>query len=341
MSDFVRQALVRWSPIVAAFIWLGVVAAQLVDYTHAEKFANDFSVYWRVANRAPDLAYMQSGRYPFPYFPTMLLWISPLSLSPRWPAYFAFVAISAAAFVLVCRPYLSKPQIALAMASPPFVRAFSTGQVSIALTALLLWCCGTSGIAAGIGLGVIASIKPQLVVMAPLMLALNRDWRALVAAGGTFLLTALASIAIFGVERWPEWLALMDYFHRAVSDTNIIDGVVSFAGIAEKFGLAALPALLLGLTVGGALTYACRNAEPLGKAGAIVTGSLIASPYGWAYDLIGVVPFLVLAIYQGRIWALLAVASLPQPIPIAIAVFELWAGRKSPDVGNRSAAIPS
>jgi len=320
-SEFVRQALIRWSPILAAMIWLAVSAAQIFDYVLADKFSNDFSVYWRIANSSPDQAYSQSGRYPFPYLPTMLLWISPLSLVPKWPAYFAFVALSTTAFVLACKTTLSKRQLALVVVSPPFVRALSTGQVSIALSALLIWCCGTSGIAAGVGLGVIASIKPQLVLMAPLMLALNRDWRAFFAAASTFALTAFAS--------------LMDYFHRAVSDTNIIDGVVSFAGISESLGLAALPALILGLVVGCALTFACRNAQPLGKAGAIVVGSLIAAPYGYSYDLIGVVPFLVLAIFQGRIWALFALVALPQPIPITINVFELWAGRKSIEPHSR------
>ena len=33
--DFVRQAFVRWSPIVAAFMWLSVSAAQPFDYSHA------------------------------------------------------------------------------------------------------------------------------------------------------------------------------------------------------------------------------------------------------------------------------------------------------------------
>ena len=70
-SDFVRQALIHWSPIVAAFKWLSVSAAPIFDHTHAGKLSNGFSVYWRVASRAPGLGYMQAGRYLFPCSPTM------------------------------------------------------------------------------------------------------------------------------------------------------------------------------------------------------------------------------------------------------------------------------
>lgn len=178
-SAFVRQAIGKASLPVAFISCALMSVALLVGYYGAWKFGNDFGVYWRTANNPVELAYSPGWLYPFPYAPTMLLWVSPLSLVPKWPAFFAFIICSAAAFVFACRPYLPKAAIALILITSPFLRGMFTGQVCAILAALMLWACGSKNrIAAGIAFGVIASIKPQLVLMAPLMLALNRDWRA-------------------------------------------------------------------------------------------------------------------------------------------------------------------
>jgi hypothetical protein len=42
--------------------------------------------------------------------------------------------------------------------------------------------------------------------MAPLMLVLNKDWRAFWAAGLSFLALVVLSL-MFGADRWAEWLA--------------------------------------------------------------------------------------------------------------------------------------
>jgi len=223
MSGFVRDAARSAVIFAAILLCLYYSRVMLAGYISLGRFGNDFGVYWRTANLPVEAAYRWPGRYPFPYAPTMLLWISPLSLIPKWPAYFVFVACSLTAFVLACRPYLTRPAIALALIPAPFMRGIFTGQVCAILAALLLWTCGTANrIAAGVALGLIASIKPQLVIMAPLMLALNRDWRAFVGAGAMFLGSVLLSIVVFGPERWPEWIASMDHFHGAVVNNGII-----------------------------------------------------------------------------------------------------------------------
>lgn len=324
MSDFVKNALAKLA-IVCAFIFCLAMSAVLTwGYFVAHRFGNDFGVYWRAANQPLGEVYFWPGTYAFPYAPTMLLWIKPLVFVSAWPAYLLFVALSVCLYVLSIRPYLPKAAIALCLISPPFLRGMFTGQVCALLSALLFWAVGTERrIAAGITLGIIASIKPQLVLMAPLMLILNRDWRAFISAGSTFLATVILSLIAFGPERWPEWLNQMGHFRSVVTETNIVGIGISSGVIAARYGFAPLPFMLLGAIVGAALVYLCRNAPTLEKTTAIALGSILAAPYALIYDLTAVLPFLALAVMRGRILAGLAAAAALNPLPIAISIFEL------------------
>lgn len=312
-----------------AFAYVGFLSAIiLADYVIAWKFGNDFGVYWRTANSPVELAYRSPEWFPFPYAPTMLFWIQPLGWIPKWPAYFLFVASSLAAFIWAVRPYLSKAAIALSLITPPLVRGSFTGQVSTFLAALTIWACGTSSrVQAGAAFGVIVTIKPQLVIMAPLMFVLNRDLRALMSFGATALTVALLSLFFFGPERWPEWLASLNGFHSKVVGTRIIEiGATPFL-IAERLGLNPFAFLSMGVAAGSVLVYLCRDSEPLEQAAAITLGSVMASPYALSYDFAAVVPFLALMVTRGRIFASLSIGVALQPIPLVLSTYELLRGK--------------
>lgn len=294
------------------------------NYAFFSKFSNDFGVYWRAANQQVEQVYFWAGDFPFPYMPTMLLWTSPLELVPKWPAYFLFIICSAAAFIIACRPYLNKPQIALALISPPLSRGFYTGQVCALLTAMLIWACGARNrIAAGVAFGIIASIKPQFVIMAPLMLALNRDWKAFAAAAVSFAGTVLLSLALFGAARWSEWFASLSHFRSVLIDNEVINIAITPASIAERNGLPPLPFMLGGGAVGAVIVYLCRDAEPLEKASAIALGSLLAAPYALEYDLTALVPLLVLSIWRGNFFAVPALSVMIAPLALIVSAIEL------------------
>lgn len=288
------------------------------------KFANDFGVYWRTANMPVEQAYLWKGRFPFPYIPTMLLWISPLSLVPKWPAFIAFVIGSGVALALALRPYLPKAAIALTLLSPPFMRGAYTGQVSALLAAIMIWACGTENrLRAGLAFGVIASVKPQLVIMAPLMLALRRDWTAFFAAAITFAAFLQMSEMLYGYQRWEEWCYSLDHFRRMVMDTNVSGSGATPAVLAEKHGLPPLPFWLVGIAAGSWLVYLCRDGESLVQATAIGAGSLLAAPYALAYDLIVIVPLLASLIMRGRIVAFLGIPAAIPMLPLGVAVYGL------------------
>ena len=262
------------------------------------------------------------GRFPMPR--RCCCGFQPLAAIPLWPAYFLWIALSSVALALACRPYLSWGGIGLVFISQPLVRGLCTGQVSAALAALMIWACGTKNrIAAGVAFGIIASVKPQLVVMAPLLFIFTRDWKAMCSAGGTLIATVVATLIIFGADRWPEWFASLDNFHRIVAGTNISTASTSPYAAAEHFGLNPLPFLFIGAALGILIVHQCRSQPPLEKAASIAVGSIAAAPYALTYDLAPVVPFLVWAIMRGRIWPVIALMGKYHPLPLAISAFEL------------------
>lgn len=334
VSEFTEITIAKAARFCLVFLCGIMSFTLLLIYLIDGKFANDFTVYWRTANHHEMWAYSTMAEWPFPYAPTMLLWIKPLALVPLWPAFFLWVAISIASLAWACRPYLSSKQTLLVLTSPPIVHGLFTGQVSGVLAAVIIWACATSNrVAAGIAFGIIASIKPQLVIMAPLLFLLTHDWRAIAASAMTFLATVVASVLIFGPERWSEWIASMGYFHWILTTFKIITACVSPAAAADRFGLPPVPFLILGGVVGAFVVYQCRNRRPMEKAAALAAGSLMASPYALTYDLAPVVPFLVWSVFQGRIWPVIALMGQLNPLPLTIAVIEMLRRTPLPRLG--------
>ena len=306
--------------VVSVMMFVGLIILAITTNT----FATDFSVYWRTANEAPASAYLPRAELPFPYAPTMMLWIAPLSVIGLWPAFAMFVAASIAALVLACRCHLTRAETALVLCSPPLINGLATGQVSAALAALLVWAVTTDRrIAAGIAFAVIASIKPQMVLLAPLMLLLNRDWRALVSSALCFLFLIVASIALFGWQRWPEWIGSMGNFRSVLHEQDVLWVAATPAAAAENFGLWPLPFLIGGIIVGIWLIIRCRTSAPIAKCAAIACASLLAAPYALTYDLAPIIPMLVAAIFRGSIASAIAFSGALHPIPLILAAFSL------------------
>lgn len=301
-----------------------VAAREVINFWLAG-FANDFAMYWRVASGPFAEAYLPSEHMPFPYLPTMILWIEPLAWLPLRLAQLLFVAVGAAVFILACRRHrVPASAIALAMFSPPLISTWLTGQVTAILTAVLLWACATSNrLAAGVALGLIASIKPQFVIMAPLMLLLMQDWRALLAAAATFALIVAISLAAFGLDTWFIWFASLTNLHQVLVKDHLFQYAVNPAGAAEYWGLSPLPFLLLGAAAGTWLVVKCRDKSPLIVATAIGCGSLLASPYGLINDLAIVAPFLAWSVVQGSLMATLALSGMLAPLPLLISAWAM------------------
>lgn len=310
--------------IVATVIFLFFSGFASLGYFTTEQLGNDFSVYWRVANGTLDQAYDWSPKtYGFPYAPTMLPWIQPLALVPRTPAFIAFDLISIAAFVLAVRRYLPPLAILLCLISPALFSGLLTGQVSLLLTAVLITACATPNrVVAGVLFGLVASIKPQLVIMAPLFFLVTRDWRAFWAAAATFAGLLLLSLLLFGIDIWRDWVASLPAFREAIAGSNLIKKGVTPGIVVERFGGPREVGMLVGAAVGVALIVAGHRKTAIEQAALIGTASLLAAPYALPYDLAVFMPLIALALLRGDVLAVVAAFPI-QPLPLLMSCREL------------------
>ena len=300
--------------------------ALLYRFVVNHEIGMDFGVYWRVANEPLSEIYVPRPVLNFPYPPTMLLWIAPLSLLNKWTAYAIWVLVSIAAYVRACRAHLTNKELALALVSCPMTYCLLNGQVSAFLAALLIWACGTRNrIAAGIALAVIASIKPQFVLLAPLLLLMTKDWRAIGSSGLALAAIVAISFAAFGVGTWEKWLLSLDHFHDIVIKNGVLTVTITPAAAAQLWGLPSVPFMAAGAAIGAWLIVKCRLQSPLHQATAIAAGSLLASPYAIMYDLVAVVPFLVWSVFRGSILSAYAISASLNPMPLLVTAYRLAA----------------
>lgn len=323
MVSWIAQAILAKRALAFAIIVCGIMVIA-IPVSLWESIGNDFGMYFRVANEPLDNAYLPYDDLPFPYLPTMILWIATLQYVPLWPSFYLWIAFSAAVFGIACRPYLSRSATILALASPPLIFCYLTGQVSAVLAALLLWGCGTRHRwLAGVAFGIIASIKPQLVIMVPLLLMLLKDWRAFVAAGVTFCLFVAASVWAYGLDTWFVWLGSLDEFHEMVRTEGVFSVAVTPAAMAEYWGLDPLPVLIASASFGAYLVFKCRHQPTLVLTAAVGCGSLFAAPYALIHDLAVIVPFLAWSVMQGKMIAALAIPGAMHPLPVLLTALGL------------------
>lgn len=296
----------------------------------------DFAAYWRAAHQTAVEAYAPGQSVQFPYLPTMLMWISPLALIPFWPAYLLFMVASLAAFALASRAYLSRLQILVAIASPPIINGLSVGQCSVVLAAALLWACGARNrIGAGVVLGLIASIKPQLVLMAPALLLVRRDWPAFWAAGLTWVAAIVGSVALLGIGAWQAWLGFLPHYHSVLMRNHRLGMAIAPGFAAQYLHLPAMPFAVAGIVLGLLLIWIVRRSTPLVQCAVIACASLLSAPYAMVYDLAPIIPFLTVEIWAASFAAALAMSGGVAPISLMLAGWRIYDFAREPEDESR------
>lgn len=154
--------------------------------------------------------------HPWLYPPHALLLLLPFGWLPFAPAGILFLTLGFAATVAATWRFaatgVERAIHAVSLVLCP-AAAFTVclGQNTFVTGALLLAGFGTvrrRPILGGALLGIV-TYKPQLCLMVPVALIAARQWKALAAAAGAALLLAAASVALFGIEPWRAWIALM------------------------------------------------------------------------------------------------------------------------------------
>jgi alpha-1,2-mannosyltransferase len=146
---------------------------------------------------------------------------------------------------------------------------------------------------AGVLFGVL-SIKPQLGVLLPLMLALTARWSIIVAAAATIVLLFLASCAAFGPDVWTAYVrdampAQSAVFLRDYENfmTHMPTAFMNARVAGFPLQLAACLQALISLAAVAAIVWTFwRRRDAVLSSALFVTATFLVTPYAFNYDMV-------------------------------------------------------
>lgn len=245
---------------------------------------------------------------PFLYPPVWALALLPFGLMPVYLACLVFMLATAAASAFEMRRSLWS-WLAIAT-SPAAVWVVLSGQNTFLYIALMyggLRLVEKSPAAAGLLLGCLV-YKPQICLLVPLALLASRQWKALgwMIATGTAIV--LASVAVFGLGFWLDYLnmtlrltdpAMVDFWASRRSTFQISPFVAARILLLPDSVAKALQ-LATALLGAGAVWFAFRRfPASAARTAVLMAATLLVSPYSINYDMMLLLPVALLLYRQG------------------------------------------
>jgi alpha-1,2-mannosyltransferase len=234
------------------------------------------------------------GFQRFEYPPMFLTIILPLALLPYSGALIVWTIVGLAAYlIMVSRIVPGRDTIWLALAFPGALLTILDGQNGLITAALFggaLILLERRPWIAGAMFGLLC-YKPQFGLLLPLALLVARNWRAI--AGATLVVAAFAALsaALFGIETWRGFLAIVP----VTTHEMLEQGDIGFGKIQSVFGAARL----WGASVRASYVMQAAYSLPAAcavlwvwlkaggfpvKAAALTAGTLMITPYFLDYD---------------------------------------------------------
>jgi hypothetical protein len=311
---FTEQKIKRYAWMSLILLLAGYALRALLAFGVDDALARDFFCFWAVSDLSlagdPAAAFdserlrdalqsIGSGEkfYTWSYPPTFQLVVLPLALVPPLVAQVLWVGAGTGVFALAYKRLLPQRHSMLIVASSGlFVTNLYVGQTGIWLAALYLaglasltepkqrWPWG----AAAFGL---AAFKPHLGLLVPLTLLISRQWAAFAMATATFVVFALASILVFGVDLW--W----GFFEMAGRTLELLVAsgyrphlLTTFFSALHSLGVPTRLAypihwLLAGAVFALAVRLMWRCRDLLLSAAVAICAGLLIFPYAYYYDL--------------------------------------------------------
>jgi hypothetical protein len=312
---------------IAVFITvMAVLASTLMLRAITQKeYRPDYSVFWTASHvvlsepgRLYDSEYMTTaqswiaapwhGPRPYAYPPSALLAFIPFSWMAFWPSFIAWNAISLAAFASAARPFARSILLGLALLAPATVLCLISGQTALLIGAACMF--GMSQLdkrpsLAGLVLGFAAAIKPQALILAPILISTQRRALASFLCGGA---TLVLFSFLLGPALWLDWIGAMPSFVRDVDELGLVRWGITPATLATWLRLDNGPTLALrvaGVTAGIALAFWARKRAEVDRLVALVAGAIFCSPYAMTYDMAALMPVASTALFSETFWGLL------------------------------------
>jgi hypothetical protein len=291
--------LVRQKILVFALVTAIITDVGLLVVLWPGGFGADFIVYWRAAHSVAPYA---PSPMPFANPPTALLWLQILRPMSATLSY-AIVGLGGLAAYLWCGEKLYGRSAAfLALLSPAVLLAAIPGQLAIIEGALIFLAFASPPIACGILLAIAGSVKPQMVLLAPVTLYAVHGLKGVAAFAIAGLLLMAAATIAFGPEVWSAWFAGMSSLVQVATERHALllavsplsfTGSLNWIVLVLAFAIAAIAAVLL---------YKSRNLPAGDQAALLVACSLFASPYALSYDMAALAPLAAAVLLRDRSW---------------------------------------
>jgi len=278
-------------------------------------FSTDFSNYWAASRlilegKVQDLfgdnaVYVAHMRRFFgedtpwrawSYPPSFLLFIWPLGTLDFSVSMVGFLLLTLLLFLhAVSIAWRPAPDISAFFLAPFIIANTLSGQNGFLTAALLLYGLSlreSRPLLAGMAIGLL-TIKPQLGILLPLLLLMERRWSVFMSAAITTIATFALSVWLFGIKAWTgyvtyNWADQTDLMKRGHG--LFIDMMVSTFGAMRAIGYDAHIASYVHAAVAFAALLAfgivvVRHDNPNIRSASLAFATLLISPYALFYDL--------------------------------------------------------
>ena len=250
----------------------------------------DFHVFWQAASRDASELYISSNA-PFVYPPTAIVFFKPLALLDFATGYLVWTILSASLFAIIVTRQLGWRVALLSFFSAAALQGLVLGQTPMLLSAALLFAIALPGFACGVIFGVVAAIKPQILMLAPLAFIVRKDWRSLAGMVVGLLGCIAVELALYGPQLWLDWINSIPAFRQSLFRTNVTEKVITPYGSADHLGINPIPFLAVSAALAvAALIVLAKRIEGIYLVAAIIGASILASPYALLHDTIALVP---------------------------------------------------
>ncbi len=282
--------------------FMDVWAAGKLALQHKPALAYDYQTHLDVQKAAlPWPRTLNGQRFSVPFYawhypPMFLILAAGLALLPYGWALLLWVTSTLLAYLATIRAIVPGRQaMMMALAYPGVFVTLGHGQNGFLTTALFggaLLLLDKRPYLSGILFGLMA-YKPQFGVLVPVALLIGGNWRAIIAAGATVVVTAAISYGLFGFDTWQAFIASFKQTREIILEGGStgwqkIQSVFSAVRmLGGDIPLAYLAQAMYGAVAAGALAWVWLKKPSIELRGAaLVTAALMATPYVIDYDLV-------------------------------------------------------
>ncbi len=281
--------LTPWHSLIVSDLTVFWIAAQFALSGHAEIAYHPEQLHAAMFAIDPEI----QGAYGWFYPPTFYLLVTPLGLLPYWGAYACFMTGSLMSYVIVMRRIIrGQAAMWLLAAFPGIWINLLTGQnglLTAALAGAALLTLQRHPLLAGVLIGMLA-IKPHLAILFPIALIALGAWRTLAVAGSTAIIFMGISVLLLGADSlnmWQQSLGAARHIMENGGTSPMMPTIFALMRLLNvSLALSYVVHATLALVTVVIVWKVCRSdSQWTVKSAAIMTGSLLISPYLMEYDL--------------------------------------------------------